>query len=71
MFYMLEEIPKPLGSKTENVEINTQAFASKSNNCFYGSLRLIYGEGGHKQVLGMTKIFMVTFLCFTQAHEKN
>lgn len=57
MFYILEEIPKPLGSKTENVEINTlKHLPVRAINSFYGSLRLIYGEGAHNQVLGITKI---------------
>lgn len=34
-------------------------------------LRLIYGEGAHNQVLGITKITMLMFLRFMQAHVKT
>lgn len=43
---------------------------ARAVNSFYGSWRLIYEEGGHNQILGITKIAMLTFLCFMQVQVK-
>lgn len=65
-FYILEEISKPLGSEIGNVEINTLKYLpTREINSFFGSLKIIYGEGR-----GVSPRSVLSILCFVQANVK-